>query len=232
VEPLRRVDDGLFFAINSLSRHTPWLHSVAVTYAKVGVVLFGALLLAGLVYARTRSSRTLGAAGWAAIATLLALAVNQPITQLFQEARPYTTHPHILLLVSRTTDYSFPSDHAVMAGAVATGLILVSRPLGILGAAAAALMALTRVYVAAHYPWDVLVGLILGAAVAWLGWILLARPLTAFAAWLRQRPGIRSYFAPLDDSSPTVSAFGSSGEFGPASASSSCRPSDATAAPN
>jgi membrane-associated phospholipid phosphatase len=120
---------------------------------------------------------------------LTALAINQPIGRGFSEPRPYATHPHLLVLASHTGDFSFPSDHAVMAGAVAAGLLLVSRPLGLVAAAAAVLMAFARVYIAAHYPWDVIAGLVLGATTALLGWVLLGTPLTAFARWLRhQRP--------------------------------------------
>jgi membrane-associated phospholipid phosphatase len=114
---------------------------------------------------------------------------------VFDEARPYATHPHLVVLASRTSDFSFPSDHAVMAGAVASGLLLVSRRLGLVAVAAAVLMAFSRVYIAAHYPWDVLAGLALGAAVALLGWLVLRRPLTALSAWLRHQPGVRSVFA-------------------------------------
>ncbi len=190
------LDDQLFFDINSLARNTEWLHAVIVAYARYGVVLFGLLLLAGLFHARWRDSRTLGAAGWAGVATLVALAVNQPVSRLFHEARPYVTHPHILLLVNRSADYSFPSDHTVMAGAVAAGLFLVSRRLGLLAAIAAVVMAFARVYVAAHYPWDVLAGLFVGAGVTSSGWLLLRGPLTALTAWLRRQPGLGAVFTP------------------------------------
>ncbi|MBC7596969.1 MAG: phosphatase PAP2 family protein [Kineosporiaceae bacterium] len=191
---LRNLDDRLFFAINAFARHTGWLHATVLAYAKYGVVLFGLLLLVGLLYARARDSRTLAAAAWVGIATLLALAVNQPITHLFHEARPYITHPHILLLTSRSPDYSFPSDHAVMAGAVASGLLLVSRRLGMVAVAAAVVMAFSRVYVAAHYPWDVLVGLLLGAGIAGFGWLSLRVSLISLTSWLRRRPGLRTLF--------------------------------------
>lgn len=98
----------------------------------------------------------------------------------FHEARPYTDDRSLLVLAHRSSDFSFPSDHAVMAGAVAVGLWLVSTRLGVLATVAALLMAASRVYIAAHYPHDVLAGLAFGAAVALIGWLVLARPLTWF----------------------------------------------------
>jgi membrane-associated phospholipid phosphatase len=98
-------------------------------------------------------------------------------------ARPYTAHPGILVLAHRSTDFSFPSDHAVMAGAVAAGLWLVSRRLGLIATLAALVMAFARVYIAAHYPQDVVAGLLLGAAVAavvhWMAALPVGRVLTA-----------------------------------------------------
>ena len=99
-------------------------------------------------------------------------------------------------LADPTRDFSFPSDHAVMAGAVAAGLLLVSRRLGLLAVVAALVMAFARVYIAAHYPWDVIAGLGLGAAVVVLGWVLLGRRLLALTGWLRSRPGVREVFGP------------------------------------
>ena len=189
-----RLDDQLLLAVNGFARDTPSLHSAFVDYGKYGLVVFAALLLAGLVAARSRTSAALAATGWAAVATLLALAVNQPLGHLVAEARPYVTHPTILRLADRTTDFSFPSDHAVMAGAVAAGLTIAHRRLGALAWVAALLMAFTRVYIGAHYPWDVVAGLVLGALIALVGWLVLRRPLTWLTSWLRDQPGVRALF--------------------------------------
>jgi undecaprenyl-diphosphatase len=173
------VNRWLFEQFNAFARDTPWLHTPAQWYANYGVVLFGVLLVAGWWIAR-RSGQVVGAAAAisAAGATLLAVAVNQPIVHAVHEARPYTTLPGILVLANRSTDPSFPSDHATMAGAVAAGLWIVNRRLGIVAAAAAVLMALTRVYIAAHYPGDVLAGLLLGTLVAVGTWLLVRRALS------------------------------------------------------
>jgi membrane-associated phospholipid phosphatase len=90
-------------------------------YAQYGVVLFALLLLAGWWVAR-RAGRGMTAAVWAPVGMLLALAVNQPLVAAAAEARQYTTLHNILVLAAPSTDPSFPSDHATMAGAIAAGL--------------------------------------------------------------------------------------------------------------
>ena len=67
----------------------------------------------------------------------------------------------------------------MVAGAVTAGLFLVNRRLGPVAAAAAPLPAFSRVYIAGHYPLDVLAGPAFGAAVALGGWLPLRRPLLA-----------------------------------------------------
>jgi undecaprenyl-diphosphatase len=179
-------DRSLFLDINEWAQDTPWLHGLLKAYAGYGVVLFGLLLVLGYLLARrTRSVDALAASLWAGIATLLAVALNQPIAKAVDEDRPFKVFPHILVLAHRSTDPSFASDHATMAGAVAVGLLLVSVRLGLVAVGAALLMAFARVYVGAHYPVDVLAGLALGGGVAILGWLLLRSPL----CWLVARVG-------------------------------------------
>lgn len=201
---LRHLDDRIMLAVNGFARHTPTLHGVALGYADYGLALFLILLAAALVVARNRPTRDLAATGWAALAPVLALALKQPLGHVFQEYRPYVTHPHLLRLADITSDFSFPSDHAVMAGAVAAGLLLAHRLIGSLAVFAAVVMAFARVYIAAHYPWDVAVGLLFGAAVAVVVWMLLRPILVPLTAWLRALPGMRAVFTePRSPITPT-----------------------------
>ena len=182
-------DRSLFLTVNDWARDTPWLHGLIRSYAAYGVVVFARLLLVGYLLARRRrDSRLLTASLWAALAPLIAVALNQPIAAGVGEPRPFQVFPNALLLAHRSADPSFTSDHATMAGAVAVGLFLVSRRLGAVAAAAAMLMAFSRVYVGAHYPIDVLAGLLLGGAVAGLGWLLLHRALEVTVRLIRKTP--------------------------------------------
>jgi membrane-associated phospholipid phosphatase len=168
----------LFLSINNFAKSTPWLQPVVLAYPSDGIVVFAALMIAGWSVARGRAeARTMAAALWVPLATLIAVGINQPIADLVGQERPYAVLPDILVLAQHTTDPAFPSDHAVMAGAVTAGLFLVSRRLGLVAAAAAALMAFARVYIAAHYPIDVLAGLLLGATVSLLGFLAVGRML-------------------------------------------------------
>ena len=158
-----------FLVVNEWARDTSWLHGAATAYAEDGIVLFAVLLLTGYVVAR-RSGRLLltARALLAGVGVLLAVGLNQPVVHAVSERRPYTALPHVLVLVHRSADASFPSDHATMAGAVAAGLFFVHGRLAAAAAVAALAMAFVRVYVGAHYPVDVVAGLAFGALVALL----------------------------------------------------------------
>ncbi len=97
---------------------------------------------------------------------LLGLALNQIILLFVQRIRPYDvglTH----LLIERSADFSFPSDHATATFAVAAAFLIHRMPRrGILFLAAAMLMIFSRVYVGTHYASDVLGGALTGVVAA------------------------------------------------------------------
>ncbi len=100
----------------------------------------------------------------------LAMAGSQlligPMKVLYERARP----PMALV---ESTGYSFPSGHSVAGAAIAVALVIVLVPAGprrrnleMLAAAFAIVMALSRVYLRAHWLSDATGGAALGAAVA------------------------------------------------------------------
>lgn len=184
-----QVQEDWFNVVNHLARATPWLHTPARLFAAYGVGLFaGFLLLSWWLARRDGDLPRVAAALWAPLGALLALGVNQLIAATVAEPRPFLVLPHALVLVSRSSDYSFPSDHAVMAGAVAAGVLVVNRRLGLVTAGFAVLMAFTRVYVGAHFPLDVALGLLVGAVVAVISYLLLGRLVCRLVVVLARTP--------------------------------------------
>jgi membrane-associated phospholipid phosphatase len=56
------------------------------------------------------------------------------------------------ILAGHSTDFSFPSGHATMAGAVTAGIFLSHRRLGIVSLLAGLLICFARVCIGAHWP--------------------------------------------------------------------------------
>ncbi len=204
------MDFSLFHAINQFAIHTPWAHGVMRLIAIYGVGVFAPAVLLAWWLARREDGDPIGpaAAFNAAVGTLIAVAANQPIANAVQRLRPYVTHRGVEVLVARSTDYSFPSDHAVTAGSAAFGLVLVAwsarrghlpvrrsrllRVLAVLGGVAALIVTFSRVYVGAHYPGDVVAGLIVGATINALVWIVLRRPLIQLVTIAGSLPVLRA----------------------------------------
>lgn len=182
------MDTDLFRSINTFQVHTAWLHGPGLFYAKTGgPLILAVLLLLGVVLARgRRRADSLARALWAGLSTLVAVGLNQPIVHAVSRARPYRALSHVHLLGTPSTDASFPSDHATLAGATIAGLFLLDRRLGVTALVLGLLLAFARVYVGAHYPLDVVAGLAVGATVALLGWLVVRRPLTAGVEALRR----------------------------------------------
>lgn len=102
----------------------------------------------------------------AGLSFLLGLGINQVVLLFVQRLRPYdvgVSH----LLIERSADFSFPSDHATASVAIAVAFLLHGlKRQGLAFLAAAVLLAVSRVYIGTHFLGDVLGGAITGAAAA------------------------------------------------------------------
>lgn len=186
---MQSVDRHWYLDVHSFSRHTGWLHGFMEAYALwLGLVLLAAITILAFLWARRRG-RVEGVvtAVLAGLAAVISLGVNHFVSQAVARTRPcHALHIHSLL--SCASDYSFPSDHAVIAGALAMGLLLFRLRLGLLATLLALLLAFARVYVGVHYPADVVAGLLMGAAIAIVVWVVLHRPAIAATLWLGRTP--------------------------------------------
>lgn len=176
----------------------PWVRTVAETGTDLLLVAFAVLFVAAWWRARSRNSRTVGLALFAPAATVIAYLVSRTVKTFFEQLRPCQamTDLNTIATCDPIGDWSFPSNHAAIAGAAAAAIIITWHRMAIPAALIAVLEAFSRVLVGAHYPHDVTVGLLLGATVVVLVSLALARPLTLVVDRLaeieRLRPLLRA----------------------------------------
>jgi undecaprenyl-diphosphatase len=161
------MDYRLYKTINGLSGDSLPDHLFKVLANDLPAVLIALVALTFLLPWTSRRRERRNAAVLATASAGLALLINQPIAHLVDRTRPYLAHPgHAHLLIARSQDPSFPSDHATGAFALAFAIWLYDRTIGTALLILAAILSFARVYVGTHYPGDVVAGALIGIAVA------------------------------------------------------------------
>lgn len=140
-----------------------------------------ALILLGLLLLALRPTRKLGLGVLLALA-IGALCTNVLLKPLVDRPRPYADEGRQLYQwwleagAHLESDASFPSGHSTAAAAAMTALFLLgNRRKTWVCLLFALAMGLSRLYLAVHYPTDVLAGLLIGFAAGYLAAVLVRR---------------------------------------------------------
>ncbi len=94
-------------------------------------------------------------------ATLLATLISQLLKRKLRRPRPSAAVEGFVALMENPDAFSFPSGHSAAAFAAASSLVGVT-PAAPLVLSLAGTIALARIYLGAHYPLDVAVGIVIG----------------------------------------------------------------------
>jgi membrane-associated phospholipid phosphatase len=165
-EDLRRMDLAVYAAVAATP--TPKLDAlfrrVSAAADHSGLWISSAVLMAT---AGGRAGRRAAADGLTSVA-LASATVNLVLKPLGGRRRPNrdTHQVPVARHVAMPKSTSFPSGHAASAFAFAAGAAYAAPALSFPLNAAAAVVAYSRVHVGVHYPGDVVVGAVTGAAVA------------------------------------------------------------------
>lgn len=142
---------------NTLPGHSYLIDLFMVSVTEVGVPLLVLAVIASWWWGGgVRAERHVAVA--CSLSFLLGLALNQVILLLVHRIRPYdagVSH----LLIARSADPSFPSDHATASFAIVFSYLFSARiRKALLFFAGALLVVFSRVYVGTHYVGDILGG--------------------------------------------------------------------------
>jgi undecaprenyl-diphosphatase len=126
-------------------------------------ILFALLAIPAFIKDRRKGFFVLGLS---LISFALADAGANMLKHLFERPRPCQALENVRLLVGCGGSFSFPSNHAVNAFAIAATFSHFFRKTAVPMFFIAVLVALSRIYVGVHYPSDVIAGAVIGGVVA------------------------------------------------------------------
>ena len=158
----RDLDRALFRAIFRLK--WPTLTAVMRAFTVVGTAgaLWGFLAAGAFLATGLRPSHLL--VPWVAVALSWTLA--EGTKYLFNRARPLIDDTEVAPLIKTPSSSSFPSGHSATAAAGALSLSAVYPSFAPALVLAGFLVALSRVYLGVHYPFDVLAGALIWTVTA------------------------------------------------------------------
>lgn len=143
-----------------------WLQVLVAFLTEAFLVLLAVLVLLAWWRGRDRTIPRLVAPF---IATGLAYLLSTTAKGLIQQDRPCRAVAGVRDTVEQCPEYgdwSLPSNHTTIAAALAVAISLLWRRFAVPALLMALLAGFSRVLVGAHYPHDVLFGLVLGAVVS------------------------------------------------------------------
>ncbi|MGW0396447.1 phosphatase PAP2 family protein [Streptomyces sp. NPDC003002] len=169
------VSVSVYRALTTAVTDGPSWTRAALEAASEGTLLaLGLLLLwVGWTALRRRDRRSVAGVALVGVATVVAYALSEALKLLIDEERPCRSVPGAPALAAcpEPGDWSFPSNHATLAVALAVGVTLLWPRLAALALPLATAGALLRVLLGVHYPHDVLAGAALGASVVAALWL-------------------------------------------------------------
>lgn len=148
-----------FRAVNDLGKQYPFLNST-MTFVAEYMVYFLALII--VVYWFTRSNQNRMMIVQAMIAFVIAEVIGKIAGKFHSNYQPFAELPNVNKLVEHAVDNSFPSDHTILFFSICFSFWLVHKKIGWLWITLAFCVAISRIWVGVHYPFDVITGALIG----------------------------------------------------------------------
>lgn len=141
------------------------LLALVATWAVTALVLF-----------IRRRAITLSVLALGGLGAVIAYVCNKVLKDLFANMRPCNVYDYAVASCPPAENWSYPSNHTVIAVALATSLIVAVHRLAWLAVPLTLVTAFTRIVAGHHFPHDVVAGAVVGAVIV-LVVVILLKPL-------------------------------------------------------
>ncbi|OOZ84629.1 undecaprenyl-diphosphatase [Bacillus cereus] len=162
----------IFRTINDLGKQYSFLNSTMVFMAEYMVYIL-ALIILTYWFTGTRKSRMMVIQ--AMVAFVIAETIGKIAGKFHLNYQPFAVLPDVNKLVDHAVDNSFPSDHTILFFSICFSFWLVHKKTGWLWLILAFCVAISRIWVGVHYPFDVAIGALIGCISAVFSYWLVPR---------------------------------------------------------
>lgn len=149
----------IFRAINDLGKQYSFLNPAIVFLAEYMVYILALIILA-YWFTGSRQSRMMVIQ--AMVAFVIAEVIGKVAGKFHLNYQPFAVLTDVNKLVDHAVDNSFPSDHTILFFSICFSFWLVRKKTGWLWLILAFCVAISRIWVGVHYPFDVAVGALIG----------------------------------------------------------------------
>lgn len=165
IDYLTLKDKTILYFINT-KLNCGFFNKVMPHITHLGGVVFSVFFPIILILINKKQSRLIG------FEILLSLSIGQILIQILKRSltreRPYNILKNINTFGIELKDYSFPSGHTTAGFTTAINLSIYMPQLMTVFLFLASTVGISRIYLAVHYPSDVLAGLVIGVGVSFI----------------------------------------------------------------
>ncbi|PEA55622.1 undecaprenyl-diphosphatase [Bacillus pseudomycoides] len=187
----------VFRVINDLGKQYSFLNSAMVFLAEYMVYILGLIII---VYWFTGSRKGRMMVIQAMIAFVIAEVIGKIAGKFYFNYQPFAVFPDVNKLVDHAVDNSFPSDHTILFFSICFSLCLVRKKTGWLWLILAFCVAISRIWVGVHYPFDVVIGALIGCISALFAYGFVPR-LSFIKQWLTLYEKVEQHVLPSKNKS-------------------------------
>ena len=175
---MEKLNIDLFYFVNKMASVSDLQDKVIIFFAKYLAYILIITFVVWLFQKQDENKRKIEIFSEAICASIIGRGlIVETVRFFYHHERPFVALQSVNQLLTENS-YSFPSGHATLFFALSTVVYKYNKKLGITFFVLSGIMGVTRVASGVHFPFDIVVGAVLGFLVGYLSFILVEKTFT------------------------------------------------------